>query len=536
MRKFTLVLFLLLFTAVSAQTELVFVYFNDKPNKAAFYANPLSELSQKSLNRRIALGIPLNDQDAPIEPTFVQNIQNLGFMVTDYSKWLNGVAVLATPAQISQLQAQPYVQSVESFARNSGADLKNQPQHKNKFELMGKAALVNFNYGTALAQIEQINLRNLHIAGYTGTGITIAVIDTGFPTVNTGSAYQRLWTNNKIKGGYNFIQKNTDIYSTALNSHGSYVLGVIGGYIDNVFVGSAPDADFYLYATENAAVEIPEEELYWIEAAEEADRKGVDIINSSLGYTTFDDPRYSYTYADMNGTTSFIARGAQIATEKGIFVLSAAGNSGTLPWHYIGTPADNAKVFTVGSVHAGGNPSLFSSYGPNALGIVKPDASARGTATATVYNNAATSSSGTSLATPLAAGGVACLLQATLPGTSRETIRNTLRQTASLYPNTNVQIGYGILNFGNAVQSFLSAAHSNHIDSFLIYPNPASDLVYFRTFEKVKTVAVYDLLGRLIYVQQLSGNSTNVSSLSSGVYILKIRTEKNTYIRKLIKK
>ena len=62
------------------------------------------------------------------------------------------------------------------------------------------------------------------------------------------------------------------------------MLGAIGGYLQDVFVGAAPDADFYLYRSENAAVEIPEEELYWIEAAEEADRKGVEIITSSLGY------------------------------------------------------------------------------------------------------------------------------------------------------------------------------------------------------------------------------------------------------------
>jgi hypothetical protein len=67
----------------------------------------LSELSQKSLNRRTSLGIALNDQDAPIEQSYITNIQNLGFTVTDYSKWLNGVAVNATPAQITTLQAQP---------------------------------------------------------------------------------------------------------------------------------------------------------------------------------------------------------------------------------------------------------------------------------------------------------------------------------------------------------------------------------------------------------------------------------------------
>ncbi len=147
------------------------------------------------------------------------------------------------------------------------------------------------------------------------------MIDSGFPTVNTGAAFSKIWNNNQIKAGYDFVTKTGDIYNTTLNSHGTAILGAIGGYLENIFVGSAPDADFYLYRTENAAVEIPEEELYWIEAAEEADRKGVEIITSSLGYHVFDDSKYNYTYADMNGSISFIARAAGIAAEKGFSYL-----------------------------------------------------------------------------------------------------------------------------------------------------------------------------------------------------------------------
>lgn len=534
MKKFSCTLILLLSVSIYAQSELVFVYFADKPNKATFYANPLSELTQKSLDRRLAQGIVLNDQDAPVEPAYLQNIQNLGFPISDYSKWLNGVAVLATPAQIAQLQTLPFVQSVQSFARNAHATVKGLvPQ--DKFATTAKTPAFNFNYGTALAQTEQINLKNLHLAGYTGAGITIAALDTGFPSVDTGTAYQRLWTNGQIKGGYNFISKNTDIYNTALNSHGSYVLGVISGYLDQAFVGAAPDADLYLYATEDASVEIPQEEIYWIMAAEEADRKGVDVINSSLGYTTFDDPRYSYTYADMNGTTSFIARGAQIAAEKGIFVVSAAGNSGSQTWHYIGTPADNPKVFTIGSVDSSGNPSPFSSYGPNAAGVVKPDASARGTATATVYNSSTTAANGTSLASPLAAGGVACLLQAVAPGTSREYLRTVLRQTASLYPNTNVQMGYGILNFGNAFQQYL-ATSSAHLNTVKLYPNPATDRIYFSTSEKLLSVQIYDPAGRLVMTSNPIHKIMDVSSLQPGVYLITVKTDKSHFTEKLIKK
>jgi len=533
MKKILLFLFLSGYCIVSAQTELVFVYFNDKPNKAAFYANPLLELSQKSLDRRTALGIALNDQDAPIEQSYIQNLQNLGFTITDYSKWLNGVAVNANQAQVNLIKAQPFVQSIESFAKNSSLVLKT--QNTNKWENFEEAQknLTIFDYGSGSEQIDQINLRPLHLAGFTGNGVAIAVIDTGFPTVNTGSAFSRLRNNNKIKDVYDFVAKNTDVYNISLNNHGTVVLGAIGGYIQDSFVGSAPDADVYLYRSENAAVEIPEEELYWIEAAEEADRKGVDIITTSLGYNVFDDPKYNYTYANMNGTTSFIARGSEIAVNKGIFVLIAAGNSGEQTWHYITTPSDNEKVFSIGAVTFAGSSSSFSSYGPNSSGIIKPDASARGTASSTVNNNSLTTVSGTSIATPIAAGGVACLIGA-FPTMSRDLMRTKLRQTASLYPNHTDQMGFGILNFGNLYNSVLNTSELVKKDKLAIFPNPVKSILNIASEGNVLSLEIFDNLGRSI-IKAKNKKSVNVEDFPKGTYYLKIQTEDKMYYEKFIK-
>ncbi|WP_232815591.1 S8 family peptidase [Chryseobacterium capnotolerans] len=315
--------------------------------------------------------------------------------------------------------------------------------------------------------------------------------------------------------------------------HGTVVLGAIGGYLENTFVGSAPDADFYLYRSENPAAEIPEEELYWIEAAEEADRKGVEIITTSLGYNVFDNPQYSYTYADMNGNTSFIARGAGIAAEKGIFVLAAAGNSGDKPWHYLLTPADNAKVFTIGAVDSSGNSSVFSSFGPNSLGVTKPDGSARGTATATVLGDTTYTSTGTSLATPVAAGGVACLIQA-FPTMSRDQIKTKLRQTASLYPNHTDQMGYGILNFGSLYNSVLNTSEIVKKEKFALFPNPAKNILNIASENSINSLEVYDNLGRLIRKVDHQ-KSVKVDDFAKGVYYLKIQTSDKVYYEKFIK-
>ncbi|MBP2616201.1 S8 family peptidase [Chryseobacterium jejuense] len=533
MKKILLFCFLTGYSYTFAQTQLVFVFFKDKPNKAAFFANPLSELSQKSLDRRTTLGISLNDQDAPIEQSYIQNLQNLGFTVTDYSKWLNGAAVNATPAQITLLQTQPFVLSVESFARNGAPTVQPAPVNKWKMPTNTQKILTTFEYGTGTAQIDQSNIRPLHLAGYTGTGVSIAVIDTGFPTVNTGDAFLRLRNNNKIKGGYDFVTKSTDIYNPSLNAHGTTVLGVIGGYLENVFVGSAPDADFYLYRSENTTAEIPEEELYWIEAAEEADRKGVEIITTSLGYNVFDNPIYNYTYANLNGNTSFIARGAGIAAEKGIFVLAAAGNSGTGSWHYLLTPSDNAKVFTIGAVDSSGNSSTFSSYGPNSLGVVKPDGSTRGTATATVLGNTTYSTNGTSLATPIAAGGVACLLQA-FPIMNRDQLKSKLRQTASLYPNHTDQMGYGILNFGSLYNSVLNTSEVVKKEKFALFPNPVKNILNIASENEINSLEIYDNLGRLIRKVDHQ-KSVKIDDFAKGVYYLKILSKDKVYYEKFIK-
>ena len=531
MRKIIYLYFLLVFGFAFSQTELVFVYFKDKPNAASFLANPSTELSQKSIERRQNLNIPITEQDAPIEPNYIQNIKNLGFTVTDVSKWLNGVAVNATTAQIAQLQTEPYVLKVESFVKNRTTST--QFARKQKFDKLQNTT-TTFNYGNSLAQIEQVNLRNLHVQGFTGSGISIAVIDTGFPTVNTGSAFARIRNNGQIKGVYNFISKNTDVYNTSLNNHGTSCLGVIAGYIDGTFVGSAPDADFYLYATENTAVEVPEEELYWIQAAEEADRNGVDIISTSLGYNTFDDSRYNYVYADMNGKTSFIARGAQMAAEKGIIVLAAAGNEGDETWKYIVSPGDNEKVFTIGGVDASGNPSFFSSYGPNAEGTIKPDASARATGTYFTYDSYSYSGNGTSFATPLAAGGVACLLQALPKSSNRETIKNNLRQTASLAPNTSNQIGYGILNFGNTINTLLKTSEKNLKNKVSLYPIPAKKEINISSSEKIENISVYNSLGQFLF-QTNQTLKINIENLEKGIYFLKIKTKQTETVEKFIK-
>jgi len=70
----------------------------------------------------------------------------------------------------------------------------------------------------------------------------------------------------------------------------------------------------------------------WIAGAEYADSIGADIINSSLGYSEFDDPNDNYTVNDLDGRTSIISLGAVAAARTGMLVVTSAGNAGGGAW------------------------------------------------------------------------------------------------------------------------------------------------------------------------------------------------------------
>lgn len=269
---------------------------------------------------------------------------------------------------------------------------------------------------------------------------------------------------------------------------------------------------------------------------------GVDIITASLGYYIFSDPRYDYTYNDMNGSKTFVARGANIADEKGILLTIAQGNEAANSWHYLISPADSPKVFSVGSVDASGNASLFTSYGPNANNELKPDAAAMGSNTS--YTNssyittgtAVSSGSGTSYATPVAAGGLACLLQALPNNVSRSLIKNKMRQTASLYPASSMNLGNGILNFNLAlteIQAALSVKSTTQ-NKLYIFPNPVKNTLQISTSHDIIDLQLYDVMGRIIKV--LTPNKTqDLSLLPKGIYFLKIICPGETFTEKIIK-
>lgn len=555
MKKLLLFLFAITFFQAKAQED-AWLFLKDKPSAETYLKTPLLMLSQRALDRRNKLNIAVGLIDVPTENTYIETLKTTnGITVLGASKWLNAVHIQATQSDIENAkQNLSFIDYIEyankslNQAARKGKKIKQ--NHQNKFN----NSMTDFTYGSTKNQIEMLKGDFLHGINLTAKNQIIAVIDAGFPNVNTLQAFQRLRDNNKILGGYDFVERSTNFYSG--HNHGTNVLSTIGGYIENKFVGSAPDASFYLFRTENASVEVPLEETLWVEAAERADSLGVDVINTSLGYSTFDNPDYSYNYNDMNGKTTFISRGAEIAANRGILVVNSAGNSGTDSWKYVTAPADAASVITVGSVNSNGNISGFSSFGPTSDGRIKPEILAQGTASAIINHtdNSVSSASGTSFSAPIMAGLIACLNdtgniifktlnkkhQAKQLNNRIQKLKQSIIESADKFNNPTDQHGYGIPNFETAYNSFLVSlsTENNSINDIEVYPNPVlNDLnITIDNLHLSETkVSVYTILGKKILTFENKKN-IDVSSLKSGVYLLKIKNGTSLKSLKFIKK
>lgn len=538
MKKIFLFLFLVS-SFVGFSQEDAWVYFKDKPGSQTYFDNPLTMLSQRALDRRTNQGIALDSKDVPMyQPYIDQVIASTGITVKAKSKWFNCVHVNGSQADINALKNLPFVDNID-FADNSIIATKRIATKKNKTTPVNKTAqtLTTFNYGNSANQIQMLNGHLLHQSNYTGTGKIIAVMDGGFPGVNTASPFARLRANNQILGGYDYVNRSTNFYTGI--SHGTSVLSLMGGFTENALVGTAPDASYYLFITEDGANESPLELSNWVEAAEEADYLGVDIINTSLGYTTFDNPNYNFTYNDMNGSTTFISRGLDIAFSRGMICVVSAGNEGNNPWHYISAPADAVNALTIGAVKADETYATFSSQGPTFDGRVKPDVTAQGQYpyVSDATGNITNSGSGTSYSGPIVTGMVACLWQA-LPSKTNQEIKQLITQSADRYAAPTVEFGYGIPDFSLALSNGLSVANASKND-FVVYPNPATDSISVTLAEGFNTgnVILYTVLGQKVLEEKIISQASTISmkSLIKGTYLYKIESNGFSKSGKIVK-
>jgi len=521
---------------LSATTGYFFyVQFANKNNTPYSLSNPSTYLSQRAIDRRQTFGISIDSTDLPVNPAYISQIESLGMHVHCASKWMNGTTVLlADTTKMNLVRALPFVTKVQYTGMRAAA----LPVSKKM-----KSETTSFNYGTAATQINQVNGVYLHNAGYTGRNIVVGVLDAGFYNVNVNPAFDSLRLQGRLLGTKDIAEPNSNVYT--LDTHGANVLSIMTGNLPGQFLGVAPHASFWLIRTEYAPTEYLVENDFWASGIEFADSAGVDIVNSSLGYTEYDDPSMNFTYADMNGKVSRSSRAANMASKKGIIVCNSAGNDGNKTWHYIGAPADADGILAIGAVTSTGVPSVFTSYGPSSDNRVKPEISAMGSLTAFVnINGVPSSGNGTSYSSPVMTGMIACLLQGyterNIPH-SVEAVRTALIHSGNSFNAPTSQLGYGIPDFEYALKfpMFDSLKEVEAANFELIY-NPQEKNIHILMFNRQdaagKTIRLYSATGCLMATQQMNDAITILpaNNLSAGIYLVSISANGKNETRKIM--
>lgn len=499
------------------QVDRYMVFFSDKSGTPHFIGYPESFLSQRALSRRALFGSPVLDEDLPVTPDYVTQVRATGARAFFTTRWMNGVLVEATVPQRDAISLLPFVTEVELVAPGTRLLGASSP----------KGVSGTWSSQSTDLQLSMLALDSMHMDGYRGGGVWVSVLDAGFPGVNTVTPFQALRDESRIVMTGDFVTNSGNVYQ--FDEHGTNVLSVMAAE-SPTFMGGAPEASYLLFVTEDAGSEYRIEEYNWLFAAEKADSAGSDIIQTSVGYTTFDDPSMDYTTDQLDGQTAIISKAAEWAYTKGIFVVASAGNLGATPWQLIAPPADNISVLSVAAVTSTGVRAAFSSIGPGPG--IKPDVAALGTGVRVISSSGSeTTASGTSLAAPLVSSLVAGLVQrfSLTPPIDfttfwrRTSIDSLVRLSASQWQHPDYELGYGIPNY-------LGVKNAMEIPVISAFPNPATDYLRVSLFPALTdaVLSVLDIQGKVrasFDVGKFSWSNgymqLDISGLASGLYVLR---------------
>ncbi|PSL02312.1 S8 family serine peptidase [Cecembia rubra] len=538
----SIIILLILGLEVKAQNRYA-IHYKYKPQLTFSLENPLDFLTTPSIERRIREGVTLDSLDLPVSEKYIALIRPFVDQMLYHSNWMNASVVIAKEDLVKKMQALDFVDSVVLIAKgfvpegrqlNSNNPLTGMKANKKKSLAITEAP---FDFQNAL-----LGIKEMHELGYTGKGITVAIFDAGFPGVDQIPAFAHLFKNNQILGGKDFVDVwNNNVFTK--NQHGTNVLSLMAANDPEVLLAAAPDAKYILCITEEVPTEFRVEEYNWVKAAEYADSLGVDIINSSLGYWDFDDPFMDYSLDDMDGETAVISKGASIASEKGILVVTSVGNYGNRGQRSITAPADAKGILSVGATNMGMDRAFFSSQGPTADGRIKPDVSTYGEQVWLIRSSGNLGrSSGTSFSAPQVAAFAAGLWQAKPKWTKSELIDEILKSSSQSDKPDNL-LGYGIPNFARAYYGPVLGGITVEEQEWKIYPNPlkGSEL-YIKFGQNIDgEFSLIDLKGNILSRASLSRRDSRdafmveIPELPVGVYIVELQSGSDIKRTKLMK-
>lgn len=543
--------FLLLPLCLSAQIKLApntyLYYFNERPLGNYQLSQPEAFLSEKAISRRMRQGIAITPDDVPVYQPYIDTLEALeGVSVRYPLKWINGVVVdVDDSVKMASISKLPFIKKAVQKRLQMRNVLPKAILNKWRMEEVSNNELEHTNalYGASWNQIQMLHLHKLHQGGYQGKGKTIAVFDSGFEGADTLDAFQQILAEGRLLGTHDVVRGGAVDYKQ--HNHGTLVWSCMSAVLPGTLVGTAPQSNYWLFRTEDVSSEYIIEEYNWIRAAELADSAGVDIINTSLSYTQFDDAEMNHEPDELDGVTTPAAIAANMAASKGMLVVVSAGNYRNNPWQTIGTPADADHALTVGAVDHNGWITSFSSSGFAADGAVKPNVVAQGELTAAWgTNNSIWNVKGTSFSGPIICGAAASLWSAYPNRTNRE-ILYAIERSARRYPQPDSLYGYGIPNFERASNWLTALENGFEPNKWSVFPNPAGRGEAIRLFysgsepfEQVE-VTIRNSVGTVLAREWLDSQAYQIIAstrqFSGGMYLITINTPTTTSTFKWIK-
>jgi hypothetical protein len=379
-----------------------------------------------SWERRLSVGLRSADPlDLQPWEGYVSALTEAGCTVRVRSRLLNAVSVEIHRTDPRELASLPFVREVRPVGRSAS--------------LPPLGGGVSQPLQLSNAQLGLIKLDELHSRGWTGEGVTVGILDSGFDLVHPA------FSSINVLDQWDFVEGDPDPSQQpgdppGQSEHGTAVLSLLGGYQEGVYCGGAPDAGFLLAKTEDTSDEYPQEEDLWVEGLEWLELSGAWVVSSSLGYIDW------YGYEDLDGNTAVTTVAADLAASRGVMVFTAMGNRGPSSGTLI-APSDGDSVFSVGAVNSLSEIADFSSRGPTSDGRTKPEACAMGVS-AVVVSSTGTgyrSGSGTSFSTPLASSCALALLEAH-PEWNVFDCSEALKETANRSGSPDCTYGWGVLD------------------------------------------------------------------------------------------
>ena len=550
-----------------ADSAKYWIFFTDKRSSIPASLKAQPNVSDRTQSRRKLRGSPNQPAhvDTPVSSEYVRELEQIGVESLFSSRWLNAVSAYLHGPELESINRLPFVSRVTPVGvvvpstQNAGMGPAEGPWVP--YESVAATVIASstapggvmpvrdgpgLDYGPSEAQLQMINAVVPIESGIIGTGVIIGFLDTTFGNFSH-PVFSDMVADNRVLATQDFA------VGAQTNTHGLSVASTAVGFSEGSLIGPAYGASVLAATTEYAPSETNQEEDAFVAGLEWLESQGADVVNSSLGYSTFDAGQSSYTTADLDGDTGTTTIAFDMAAELGMVVVTSAGNEGCASpsscWYYITMPADGDSVVAVGAVDLAGARASFSSRGPTADGRIKPDVVAPGSPVQVATNGGYGLSGGTSFAAPLVTGVVAQMLQVN-PDLTPTDVLEILRSTASQWADPDNDLGWGIVD-ADAATTFArslgtdSSQEETALTVRSAYPNPARDeariVIVSTVAQDDVNVRVVDALGRTVMElpdQRVPRGRAEVSidtrRFASGLYHVVLTTAESRTVTTLL--